>query len=255
MTAESYSLQHKNLIQQGYQSYTPAQLKQIDMGLRFTPLSCALIALYGLYVQSPAILYVVAVLGMWAFFFPSGHPMDLFYNKVICKLANSEPLPANPLQRRLACFAAGIMNTMAATFFVYSMPTAALITGGMLMLLQAIVIFTHFCTLSWMYEKVLRFFGMWDKPVDIGQAKELLKKGALMIDVRGPDEFAKGHLVGAINVPLQDIESQLDAFKDESVLLYCASGARSQMARQKLLDSGLVNVFNLGSKRRAASAI
>ncbi len=252
MSVECYSLQQKNLIQQGYKSYTVAQLKQIDMGLRFTPLTCALIALYGLYVQSPVILYSVAVLGMWAFFFPAGHPMDLFYNKVICKLTNSEPLPANPLQRRLACFAAGIMNTMAATFFVYNMPTAALITGGMLMVLQAIVIFTHFCTLSWMYEKVLKFLGLWDKPCDIEEAKSLLQKGAILIDVRGPDEFAKGHLDTAINIPLQNIEAECAAFKQECVLLYCASGARSQMALQKLLDQGITNVFNLGGKHRAS---
>jgi len=255
MSAEYYSFRQKNLIQQGYQSYTSAQLKQIETGLRFTPLVCALITLYGLYVQSPAILYSIAVLGVWAFFFPAGHPMDLFYNKIICKLANLEPLPANPLQRRLACFAAGIMNTMAATFFLYGMATAALVTGGLLMILQAIVIFTHFCTLSWMYEKIFRFFGLWEKPFDINEAKDLLEKGATLIDVRGPDEYAKGHLESAVNIPLQDIESQSEMLKDRNLLLYCASGARSQIARQKLLDQGLVNVFNLGSKQRASAVV
>lgn len=251
MTQENYSLQQKNLIQQGYQNYTSKQLKQIDMGLRFTPLTCALIALYGLYIQSPAILYFVAVLGMWAFFFPAGHPMDLIYNKIICKLIGSQTLPANPLQRRLACFAAGIMNTMAATFFVYAMPQAALITGGMLMILQAIVIFTHFCTLSWMYEKILRALGMWEKPIEITEAKALLAKGAIIVDVRGPDEFAKEHLPNAINIPLGDIETKIDELKEQIVLLHCASGARSQIAKQKLENKGLKNILNLGGLSRA----
>jgi rhodanese-related sulfurtransferase len=246
------TMQHKNLVQQGYQSYTPEQLKQIDWGLRFTPAVCSLIAIYGLVVQSPTILFFVAALGIIAFFFPANHPMDIIYNKIVCKVANSTPLPPNPLQRRLACFAAGIMNTAAALFFLAGLPIAAFITGGMLMVLQAIVIFTHFCTLSWMYEKLLRALGMWDKPIELEEAKKLIEAGALVIDVRGPDEFSNGHIECAINFPLDSIELQLEALKENHVLLYCASGARSQIAKQKLLECGLINVFDLGSKKRAS---
>ena len=249
------SLKHKNLFQQGYQNYTPEQLTQIDLGLRFTPAVCSLIAIYGLIVQSPTVLFIVAALGMLAFFFPSGHPMDLFYNKVICKIAKTEPLPANPFQRRLACFAAGIMNTIAGLFFIAEMPVAAYITGGMLMFLQAIVIFTHFCTLSWMYEKLLRFLGMWDKPIDLETAKLYLDDGAILVDVRGPDEFARGHLDCAINIPLEDIDKDINSFEGKQVLVYCASGARSQMARQRLIEKGFVLVFNLGSKQRASGIV
>lgn len=245
------SVQFRNLHQQGYQNYTTEQLRQIDWGLRFTPAICSIIAIYGLVVQSPAVLFFVAILGMLAFFFPSGHPMDLIYNRLICKLAKSTPLPANPLQRRLACFAAGIMNTIAAIFFIISMPIAAYITGGLLMVLQAIVIFTHFCTLSWMYEKLLKAMGMWDKPVELEEAKRLLAGGAILVDVRGPDEFAKGHIECAVNFPLDSIEEQVEDFQDVHILLYCASGARSQIAMQKLINCGLTQVSNLGSKARA----
>jgi len=248
----SLSMQQKNLVQQGYQSYTPVQLKQIDMGLRFTPAVCSLIAIYGLVIQSPTVLFFVAVLGMLAFFFPAGHPMDLIYNRIICKLIKSQPLPPNPLQRRMACFAAGVMNTMAAIFFIIGLPMAAYITGGMLMVLQAVVIFTHFCTLSWMYEKLLKSLGMWHKPIELEEAKTLLQGGAIIVDVRGPDEFAKGHLDKAINFPLNIIEEQVDALQDTHVLLYCASGTRSQIAKQKLLNCGLSQVSDLGSKARAA---
>lgn len=249
------SIQHKNLYQQGYQNYTPDQLRQIDWGLRFTPAVCSIIAIYGLIIQSPAVLFFVAALGILAFFFPAGHPMDLIYNRIICRLAKTTPLPPNPLQRRLACFAAGIMNTIAAIFFIIQMPMAAYITGGMLMILQAIVIFTHFCTLSWMYEKILRALGMWDKPVSIEDAKMLLQNGAILVDVRGPDEFANGHIECAINYPLDSIKDQIDSLKKTHVLLYCASGARSQMAMKILTESGLTKVSNVGSKKRASKII
>ncbi|NIQ12094.1 MAG: DUF4395 domain-containing protein, partial [Gammaproteobacteria bacterium] len=103
-------------------------------------------------------------------------------------------LPPNPFQRRLACFAAGIMNTMAAGFFLLDMPLAALITGGMLLCLQAIVIFTHFCTLSWMYEGLMRTIGRWNVPLAPEQARRLLDEGAQLVDVRGRDEFSREHL-------------------------------------------------------------
>jgi phage shock protein E len=80
-----------------------------------------------------------------------------------------------------------------------------------------------------------------------------LDKAALIIDVRGPDEFSKGRLESAINIPLNDIESQCSKLENEQVLLYCASGGRGQMARQALFKKGLKNVFNLGGKRRTMS--
>lgn len=250
------SLQQKNLFQQGYQSYTPAQLKEIDWGLRFTPGVCSLIALYGLITQNPVILFSVALLGILAFFFPSNHPMDMIYNQLVRKLFNAEKLPPNPFQRRLACFAAGIMNTAAALFFLASMPIPALITGGLLLILQAIVIFTHFCTLSWMYEGFMRLIGRWNVPMDLKEAKELLQSGATLIDVRGPDEFAGGHLNSAKNLPLDDIVNHLENLKSEvNILLYCASGTRSQIAKQKLSELGLTNIFDLGSMDRAKEIV
>ena len=70
------SFQQKSLFQQGFQKYTPKELKQLEWGLRFTPAACSLIAAVGLYLQQPAILFAVAMLGFWAFFFPAGHPMQ-----------------------------------------------------------------------------------------------------------------------------------------------------------------------------------
>ena len=84
MTPEkTMSFQHRSLVQQGYQQYTPQQLTEMEWGLRFTPTACALIALYGLVTQQPWVLFTVAALGVWAFLAPAAHPMDLLYNHLI----------------------------------------------------------------------------------------------------------------------------------------------------------------------------
>jgi len=245
------SFQQKSLFQQGYQSYTPAELKQLEWGLRFTPGICSLIALYGLIFQLPIVLFAVAALGLIAFFLPKSHPMDLLYNHGVRHLFNSVALPPNPFQRRLACMSAGIMNIIAASLFLFELPIAAYIVGGMLLTLQAIVIFTHFCTLSWMYEGVMRLLGLWSKPLDVEKAKKLLSSGAVIIDVRGPDEFSNKHLLDAVNMPLEELENFAHKLKDMTALLYCNSGTRSHIGTQKLLNSGLTQVYDIGDFDRA----
>ncbi len=85
-----------------------------------------------------------------------------------------------------------------------------------------------------------------------------LKKGALVIDVRSPGEFNSGHLRTAINIPLDEIETVLPRRvkdKNQVLLLHCASGMRSGMARRKLKSMGYANAFNLGSYGRAESIL
>ena len=254
MSAEQdFSFQQKSLIQQGYQSYTADELQQLEWGLRFTPSVCSLLTLIGLVFQLPYLLLAVAVLGFVAFFLPASHPMDLLYNNVVRHTFGAVALPPNPLQRRLACLSAGIMNVIAALLFFAGAPVAAWIVGGMLLVLQAIVIATHFCTLSWMYEGVLRALGQWNVPIDLNQAKRLLDNGeAKLIDVRGPDEFARGHLPKAVNVPLEHLKDQKDSLRAESnLLLYCQSGMRSHIGAELLRKEGLSNAHNLGAMQRA----
>jgi len=81
-------------------------------------------------------------------------------------------------------------------------------------------------------------------PVDF---KELLKKGAQLIDVRTSDEFRTGHLKGAINIPLQQLGSNLSKIrKDKPVITYCASGMRSSAAKNMLMERGFGEVYNGG---------
>jgi len=251
----SMSFQQRSLFQQGFQRFTPAELKQLEWGLRFTPAACSLIAAYGLYVQQPYILFAVAALGIWAFFLPAAHPMDLLYNHLIRPLFGAIKLPANPFQRRLACLSAGLMNIAAAILFIFNMPIAATVVGVSLLVLQAIVITTHFCTLSWMYEGIMRLAGKWHKPLDATQAQDYLSKGAKLIDVRSQNEFAKNSLTGAINLPLEDLDNLVEEFKQGVCLLFCNSGTRSHIASEKLKGHGVNEIYNLGDFNRAKDIV
>lgn len=71
----------------------------------------------------------------------------------------------------------------------------------------------------------------------------------IWIDVRGADEFATGHLVGAKNITPNDIAKQITAIapdKTTQINLYCRSGRRAEVARTTLLNMGYQNVVNHG---------
>jgi phage shock protein E len=90
------------------------------------------------------------------------------------------------------------------------------------------------------------------------QAVAALKQGALLIDVRDPAEYSTGHLNGAINMPLQEIDSLIAVHakdKDQVLLLHCQSGTRSSMAKNKLNALGYTRAYNLGSYDRAAHIV
>jgi phage shock protein E len=85
-----------------------------------------------------------------------------------------------------------------------------------------------------------------------------LKDGAWVIDVRSPGEFQSGHLPGAINIPLDELESAMPrrvTDKNQVLLLHCQSGMRSGSARQKLQGMGYAKAFNLGSYTRAKDLV
>ncbi len=71
----------------------------------------------------------------------------------------------------------------------------------------------------------------------------------VIVDVRRADEFAEGHIPGAINIPNESIgkdkpEELSDT--DQVILVYCRSGRRSAEASQKLADLGYTKVYNFG---------
>ncbi len=73
-----------------------------------------------------------------------------------------------------------------------------------------------------------------------------LGSGAVVVDVRTPEEFAQGHVPGAVNLPLEAVAQWADTLpKDRPVYLYCRSGNRSQKAAEYLKNKGYTNLYNV----------
>lgn len=72
--------------------------------------------------------------------------------------------------------------------------------------------------------------------------------GKLIIDVREPQEYADGHVEGAINLPpsklMGDLPELANVAKDTEIILYCRSGSRSNVAIQILKSKGYTNLIN-----------
>lgn len=88
------------------------------------------------------------------------------------------------------------------------------------------------------------FFGNREK-LEKGLEECRNTSGAVLIDVREADEYAKGHIPGAVNIPLSLIES-MPYIRSCPLYLYCLSGARSRKAAGILKRMGYTNVRNIG---------
>ncbi|MDP6980238.1 MAG: DUF4395 family protein [Myxococcota bacterium] len=234
------------LHQQGY-DHSPDALAELNWGLRFTPALCMVGAAVGLATQQAWIHFSLAILGIAPFWFPASNPLDVLYNRVLRPLWHGVALPPNPLPRRIACLMGGAMNIGIGVAFTLGSVSLAYALGAMLLVLQLVVITTHFCVASWMYEGLLRMLGRFTPPISSARAHELVEGGALLIDVREPDEFARDHLPGARNVPLDLFEQAKDELPSGPFVVYCRSGLRSQRALQIAnRDDG----YNLGAMTR-----
>ncbi len=93
------------------------------------------------------------------------------------------------------------------------------------------------------------FFDFLKQP-DIDQGLEACRAtpGAVLLDVRTPEEYAEGHIPGGRNVPLQRLDAVESAVKskDTPLFVYCLSGARSRQAVSMLRSRGYTNVQNIG---------
>lgn len=77
---------------------------------------------------------------------------------------------------------------------------------------------------------------------------QLVKEGAIILDVRSKGEFASGHIKGAINISVDQLSSNLDNLKDKNkpIITCCASGMRSASAKSILKSKGYKHVYNGG---------
>ena len=88
------------------------------------------------------------------------------------------------------------------------------------------------------------------KHPDINQGVQEYKNavGAVLLDVRTPQEYREGHIPGSQNVPLQQLDKveEVTENKDTVLYVYCRSGARSRQAVNLLQAMGYTNVHNIG---------
>lgn len=88
------------------------------------------------------------------------------------------------------------------------------------------------------------------------QLETALEKGALLVDVRTPSEFASGSVTGAVNVPLDRIQQQLAFFKNKQhIVVFCRSGNRSYQAKLVLERNGISGVVNGGTWQKVNAAL
>ena len=96
----------------------------------------------------------------------------------------------------------------------------------------------------WLINPVLAGSG---DPEAAKQAWPMIEQGALLIDVRTAEEFAQGHVDGALNIPYQETDKLMSAIgtdKTRPVVVYCRSGNRSGKAKVVLETKGYTNIFN-----------
>ncbi|MEZ4942612.1 MAG: rhodanese-like domain-containing protein [Saprospiraceae bacterium] len=86
--------------------------------------------------------------------------------------------------------------------------------------------------------------------------KALLESGALLIDVRSPEEYANGHIPQSANIPLPGIQQEMSRLKSKNVpvIAVCRSGARSGIAVRMLRQAG-IEAYNGGGWTRLAEAL
>jgi rhodanese-related sulfurtransferase len=76
---------------------------------------------------------------------------------------------------------------------------------------------------------------------------DLVKQGAIILDVRSKGEFNGGHIKGSINIPVDTLKSNLSKLrKDKTIITCCASGMRSASAKSILKANGYPEVYNGG---------
>lgn len=90
--------------------------------------------------------------------------------------------------------------------------------------------------------------------VDVRTAHAMQQAGDTIIDVRRPEEYASGHIVGAINIPIDDLE--VDRLPPGQVLTTCSLGGRGGRAADRLIGLG-VTAFSIdgGTKAWAAAGL
>lgn len=88
---------------------------------------------------------------------------------------------------------------------------------------------------------------MWPFSGSKHNGRELVANGALLLDVRTPEEFEGRHLEGAVNIPVQELATRVPELgaRERPIVVYCRSGARSASAASLMKSAGY-EVLDIG---------
>ena len=86
-----------------------------------------------------------------------------------------------------------------------------------------------------------------DSDIDINQLNQMKQIGAIIIDIRSPQEYNEGHIDEAIVIPDYEIRkiNRIIQDKNQLIIVYCGNGIRSKKAQRYLKQMGYNNVYNL----------
>jgi rhodanese-related sulfurtransferase len=86
------------------------------------------------------------------------------------------------------------------------------------------------------------------EPKALGERIAWADRSLVVLDVRTPEEYAAGHLPGAVNIPHGELAArigELAGARDRDIVVYCRSGSRSAQALEVLDKAGFKRVFHL----------
>lgn len=93
-----------------------------------------------------------------------------------------------------------------------------------------------------------RYREMQEYDIDVEQMKKMINEGAMLIDVRSPQEYKEGHINGAISIPNYEIKKRINKIvpnKEQQVIVYCSTGSRSKKVQKELNREGYTQIYNL----------
>jgi len=112
-----------------------------------------------------------------------------------------------------------------------------LILASLVALIASITVVTYLCVGQQGYQTI-----------SVSDAQTMIESSPnlLIVDVRTPQEYAQGHLNGAINIPLSDLPLRIVSLDpNRPILVYCRTGHRSAQASAILVRAGFTRVYNL----------
>jgi phage shock protein E len=109
---------------------------------------------------------------------------------------------------------------------------------------------SHFISQYWPLLLLVAWFGYkaWNSRRVRGMLPQLKTQGATLVDVRTSNEYASAHAPGTVNIPLDELGGRLSEIpRTAPVVVGCASGTRSGMAKLLLRKNGYTDVYNIGA--------